>query len=298
MSGEDDVSKSSAREAMVAEEEEEEDAVEAERKKQEAALAAAKEPKSALWLVVLITSLFAAGVYDFLANVEPNGCAMTYMYEYPTYVPVEVPASVAARHPHYGLYAYGEGAKVKPLEDGKFGGIPVLFIPGNSGSHKQVRSLASVALRKAMEETEYATHFDYFSIDFNEEFSALYGGSLANQAEYVTACINHILEKVYDGRKRGSPKSIVLVGHSIGGLIAKSLFVNPNFKEKRVGNCDLCGTTTTYVCPWYRLVQSSRWRRPTNLWSCSTITRGSSTTPSTTTGTAPPPTPGWPTSPW
>ena len=29
----------------------------------------------------------------------------------------------------------------------KFSGIPVLYIPGNSGSHKQVRSMASVALR-------------------------------------------------------------------------------------------------------------------------------------------------------
>ena len=37
---------------------------------------------------------------------------MTYMYEYPTYVPMEMPASVRAKHPHYGLYAYGEGAKV------------------------------------------------------------------------------------------------------------------------------------------------------------------------------------------
>ena len=43
----------------------------------------------------------------------------------------------------------------------------------------QVRSLASVALRKAIEESEYEVHFDFFSVDFNEEFSALYGGSLS-----------------------------------------------------------------------------------------------------------------------
>lgn len=211
-------------------EEEEEEA----KKKQEAALAAAKEPKSAIWIVVLITTMFASGIYDLAFNVEQNGCAMTYMYEYPAYVPIEMPKAVREKHPNYGFYAYGEGAKVKPIEEGKFSGIPVLFVPGNSGSYKQVRSLASVALRKAMEESEYETHFDYFSVDFNEEFSALYGGSLSRQTEYVSSCIDHILKKLYDTKKNGSPKSVVIVGHSIGGLIAKSLFVHSDFKEKKV----------------------------------------------------------------
>jgi len=49
--------------------------------------------------------------------------------------------------PKYGLYVYGEGKSAGYLEKGKYSGIPVLFIPGNSGSYKQVRSLASVALR-------------------------------------------------------------------------------------------------------------------------------------------------------
>ena len=88
----------------------------------------------------LITALFASGVYDFFVNVELNGCAMTYMYEWPTYVPVrDLPEAVAAAHPNYGLYAYGEGESVRRLEEGEFGGIPVLFIPGNSGSYKQAR---------------------------------------------------------------------------------------------------------------------------------------------------------------
>ena len=42
------------------------------------------------------------------------------------------------RFPNYGLYAYGEGKMSEPLRENKFTGIPVLFIPGNSGSHKQV----------------------------------------------------------------------------------------------------------------------------------------------------------------
>ena len=97
--------------------------------------------QSALWIVCLITALFASGVYDFFVNVELNGCAMTYMYEWPTYVPVpDLPEAVVAAHPNYGLYAYGEGKSVKRLEEGAFDGIPVLFIPGNSGSYKQGKS--------------------------------------------------------------------------------------------------------------------------------------------------------------
>ena len=40
--------------------------------------------QSALWIVCLITALFASGVYDFFVNVEQNGCGMTYMYEWPS----------------------------------------------------------------------------------------------------------------------------------------------------------------------------------------------------------------------
>ena len=89
-----------------------------------------------------------------------------------------------------------------------------------------------MALRKAIEESEYEVHFDYFSVDFNEEFSALYGGSLSRQSDFVAACVDHILSKYERAARR--PKSVVLVGHSIGGLIAKSLFARPNFKTEKV----------------------------------------------------------------
>lgn len=50
-----------------------------------------------------------------------------------------------------------------------FDGVPVLFLPGNVGSYKQVRSLASVALRKALSSaSKYPFHFDYFSGTFKK----------------------------------------------------------------------------------------------------------------------------------
>lgn len=60
---------------------------------------------------------------------------------------------------------------------------------GNAGSYKQVRSLASVALRKAIDDTKYKIHFDYFSVDFGEEYSGLYGGVLQDQSRFIAKSI-------------------------------------------------------------------------------------------------------------
>ncbi len=78
----------------------------------EAMKEAEEKPKSLLWLILTMTGLFALGVSDFLLGTEPNGCAMTYMFEYPAYVPVRMSAEVADRFPKYGLYVYGEGERM------------------------------------------------------------------------------------------------------------------------------------------------------------------------------------------
>ncbi len=75
----------------------------------EALAEADEKPKSLLWLIMLLTGLFALGAKDYLLDLEPNGCAMTYMFEYPRYVPVRLKEDVAGRFPKYGLYVYGEG---------------------------------------------------------------------------------------------------------------------------------------------------------------------------------------------
>jgi hypothetical protein len=88
---------------------------EEEKKKKQKTVDVAKEPQSAIWMVVIITALFASGVFDLFYNAEPNGCAMTYMYEIPAYVPIKMPDDVAKRHPYYGLYVYGEGKLVRAV---------------------------------------------------------------------------------------------------------------------------------------------------------------------------------------
>jgi len=190
--------------------------------------------KPVIFIGLFMLALFTMGGLDLLLGLEENGCKMTYMYEYPLYFNISMEPEVVARFPKYGLFAYGEGKgrHVDRLKAEKFTGVPVLFIPGNSGSHKQVRSLASVALRMAIKKSEYKVHFDYFSVDFDEEHSAFYGGALSDQVEYVGESVAKILS-LYKG-KASTPTSVVVIGHSIGGIIAKALFTLEGFPAAQV----------------------------------------------------------------
>lgn len=75
-----------------------------------------------------------------------------------------------------------------------------------------VRSLASVALRKAISERP-GFHFDYFTVDLNEELSGINGALLSEQMLFVNQSIVRILE-LYKNSSR-PPKSVVLIGHSM-----------------------------------------------------------------------------------
>lgn len=59
-------------------------------------------------------------------------------------------------------------------------------------SPHKARSLGSVALRKA-ENMEGGVHFNVFTVDFNEELVALYGGSLLRQTRFLHESIKAIL---------------------------------------------------------------------------------------------------------
>lgn len=67
----------------------------------------------------------------------------------------------------------------------------LLFDQMSSYLH-EARSLGSVALRKA-ENMEGGLHFNVFTVDFNEELVALYGGSLLRQTHFLHESIKAIL---------------------------------------------------------------------------------------------------------
>ncbi|XP_060811024.1 GPI inositol-deacylase isoform X1 [Bombus pascuorum] len=173
--------------------------------------------------LMLILLLYILGAALYITDFEDNTCDMTYMFEYPQYVRISLDNEIQEQYPRYRLYAYGEGFITEKLRRMYFSGIPVLFIPGNAGSHEQVRSLASVSLRKSLKDRT-PFHFDYFTVSFGNDYSALYGGVLMEETVYVSHCIQKILS-LY----KTNIDNIVLIGHSMGGIIAKgSVVMTPN----------------------------------------------------------------------
>lgn len=56
-------------------------------------------------------------------------------------------------------------------------------------------------------------HFDYFTISFGKDYSALYGGVLKEETDYVAKCLQRIFS-LYQGKVT----SIILIGHSMVSL--------------------------------------------------------------------------------
>jgi len=197
---------------------------------------AQKEQSNTVPVVMALTlfSLFMYGFYDFLTGYEDNGCDMTYMYEYPQFVRVSLPQNVSAQFPRYRLYAYGEGVYTEQLRDGKYSGIPVLFIPGNGGSYKQARSVASVAYRRSVD-ARLRHHLNVFTADLAEDLAGAHGRLLADQTRFVAHCLRAILRlyKTQD-RAQAAPTSVVIIGHSMGGVVARGLFTLPGFDPSTV----------------------------------------------------------------
>ncbi|CAH8600685.1 unnamed protein product [Schistosoma bovis] len=109
----------------------------------------------------------------------------------------------------YALYQYREGSGLY--------NSPVLFITGSQGSFKTVRSLATTVYNFA----QYSSSLDYYSVDFNEEPSALSGEIIERQTDFVDKAIDTILG-TYANRPN-PPEHIVLIGHSVGSVVIFNL---------------------------------------------------------------------------
>uniref|UniRef100_A0A2M4BCA0 GPI inositol-deacylase n=1 Tax=Anopheles marajoara TaxID=58244 RepID=A0A2M4BCA0_9DIPT len=166
-------------------------------------------------LSLVAVLLFLYGAIVNIGYIEENRCRMTYMFEHPQYT--RIPVRGGERFPKYALYAYSEGYITQRVQQRHFTGAPVLFVPGSGGSFKQVRSLASVALRKGID-NNWQAHLDYFSVDLNEELSGVYGGYLQDQTDFLELCIQEIV-RLYGARGA----RMFLVGHSVGGKLAQAV---------------------------------------------------------------------------
>lgn len=144
----------------------------------------------------------------------------------------------------YHLYLYREqGLDKEPMKDGmaQLDGIPVLFIPGNAGSFKQVRSIAASCSRNYFQQREdiknpNTRNLDFFAADFNEDFTAFHGRTMLDQAEYLNDAIRYILS-LYGHSSDSStpaPSSVIIIGHSMGGIVARILPTLMNHVEGSV----------------------------------------------------------------
>uniref|UniRef100_A0A0D9XBS7 GPI inositol-deacylase n=1 Tax=Leersia perrieri TaxID=77586 RepID=A0A0D9XBS7_9ORYZ len=217
--------------------------------------------------VLVFTAWIALTAVNRLVRPVPNGCVMTYMY--PTYIPISTPRNVSSDR--YGIFLYHEGWKQIDFDEHvrNLNGVPVLFVPGNGGSYKQVRSLAAESFRAyqngRLEPTfyreassaflvnelegfsipsRYGRMLDWFAVDLEGEHSAMDGRILEEHTEYVVYAIHRILDLYKEshvarskGRVQSSdnlPSSVILVGHSMGGFVARAALVHPGLRKSAV----------------------------------------------------------------
>ncbi|KAB8234091.1 GPI inositol-deacylase [Aspergillus alliaceus] len=151
----------------------------------------------------------------------------------------------------YNLYLYREGG-VDEYNQENLGlnGVPVLFLPGNAGSYRQVRSLAAEASRHYHDVVRHdeerlntgTRSLDFFMIDFNEDMAAFHGQTLLDQAEYVNEAVAYILSLYHDPRRSRrdpelpDPISVVLIGHSMGGIVARTALTMTNYQANSVNS--------------------------------------------------------------
>lgn len=191
--------------------------------------------------IVLLTTILHS---FFTRQQDPKGCAMSYMRPaFARYSDFDTEHTRFATK--YSLYLYREGGVD---EDTRVKGIPVLFIPGNAGSYKQVRPIAAEAAHyfhdvlrtDAAAIADGKAPLDVFSVDFNEDITAFHGQTMLDQAEYLNEAIAFILALYHNPsrslREPGipEPKSVIILGHSMGGVVARTMLSMPNYQEHTV----------------------------------------------------------------
>ncbi|CAN6620713.1 GPI inositol-deacylase [Trichomonascus vanleenenianus] len=180
----------------------------------------------AAFAVVFIAAIYHSYVHYF---PDADGCGRVWMW--PSYARLTTFTKDHSRMAEkYSVLWYREGNGVDTTVVPQ--GIPVLFIPGHAGSYGQARSLASYCSRKTHTNSSLLPRFDFFTADFTEDFTAFHGRTMLDQAEYLNDAIKFILslyshENALPGHP--VPESVIVIGHSMGGIVARSLVALPNY---------------------------------------------------------------------
>ncbi|PLW30230.1 hypothetical protein PCASD_16329 [Puccinia coronata f. sp. avenae] len=167
-----------------------------------------------------------------------GSCRMTWMN--PSYLPIR---SLQSRFSSkYSLHLYREHPWDTEQQPSR---SPVLFIPGNAGSYRQIRSIAATTsttyfdqpqVPKAAYRAREHPGLDFFTLDFNDDFSAFHGQTLVEQAEFANDAIRSILSIYQQSRVTSTlhhhlplPTSVLIIGHSMGSIVARKMITMPNY---------------------------------------------------------------------
>lgn len=200
-------------------------------------------------LAVLCIALRSFQILPRLLDLRME-CLMSHMY--PTYIVHDEQLRAFSRSTSpvmhkYSLREYREQNRNPSLKmaDRVMHPAPVLFIPGNAGSYAQVRSMASSAALQFWAEGFEIPDFEFlqapgptvwFTIDFNEDFSAFHGRTLEDQAEYVNEAIAYLraMYPLMDTSDNEVNGTVGIVGHSMGGIVARLATILPNHPPSSV----------------------------------------------------------------
>uniref|UniRef100_A0A7E4SJI0 GPI inositol-deacylase n=2 Tax=Echinococcus granulosus TaxID=6210 RepID=A0A7E4SJI0_ECHGR len=179
--------------------------------------------------VLLICCIVLGGILIFRSVQQENECLMTYTYEHTYMEPIPLKGEALNSCQRYGLGVYRESGYTF-LPTGSDGTIPVLFIPGSQGHPKQVRALASTTFVTSLTQSlNYS--FEFFSLDFSEDTSALSSEVIERQTE----CVANVIPFVYRLFTK-APIPIIVVGHSMGGVVAHYALAKARFEPSIVNS--------------------------------------------------------------
>ncbi|KAK3391024.1 GPI inositol-deacylase [Podospora didyma] len=222
-------------------------------KEMEKSLVGRRPPSRSPWAITILTLLASVVGLGFMVAVlnssatrqlDPKGCRMSYMR--PSYARLDEFDTEHTRFASkYSLYLYREQGVD---HDTKVRGVPILFIPGNAGSYKQVRPIAAETANYFHETLQHdeaaikagARSLDFFTVDFNEDITAFHGQTLLDQAEYLNEAIRYILSLYLDPRVSDrdpdlpDPTSVIILGHSMGGIVARTMLIMPNYQSNSI----------------------------------------------------------------
>jgi GPI inositol-deacylase len=128
---------------------------------------------------------------------------------------------------------------------------------------------------------------DFFTADFNEDITAFHGQTLQDQAEYLNDAVAYILSLYHDpDRPRRDPglpdpTSVIIIGHSMGGIVARTMLTMPNYQANSVNtiitlsapharapvsfDADIVSTYER-INGYWRQAYSQKWANDNPLW--------------------------------